>query len=844
MYKNIYYNRRSNKIYVWETWNGESNLVVEDYEDTYYVQCPSDVATHKDIYGNPMRVAVDDNGRKKSKAMKALGVNMAESDIDQDVKFIQHRYKGVDIKPDMSQINIAYADIEIQSSAEFPKPEEAKYPINLITVKSSKTGLVTSFGLGEYTGTNPNINEYHYVASEKEMLLKFTKWFRKQKFDVITGWNVERFDVLYIMNRIVNLFGDDHLEAAFSPIGHVKKSYSGDKWEIAGLAVLDYLELYKNFTFETEESYTLQAIGMKTVNEGKLDLDGAINSIYKTDWNRFVDYNIQDVLLVEKIDKKLQFLTLAYTLAYQALVPIQSIFGSISTIEGYILKYLHENEMVLPDRKTKQFDWWVKEGHYKTKLANGTTYNQNVNPEGLCPEEYVKGGHVEAYPGLYKNVMSFDVESLYPHMIMQYNISPETKVVCLDNTEGLIKSEINHVYYKKEKGVLPAIVESIFKERKFFKNEMFKHKKGTPEYQNLHRLQLVRKILINSMYGVLINEYFHFYDIDNARAITRGGRALIRYLSSSIEDWSKTQAHKAFSKIFPDATPKPLTDKLVTVMDTDSSYLCTDEIKQIYAPDMSSMDFMTAIEPIFIKFFDRILRIKAESNDMPHIIRFKREGKITKQLVLAKKKYIVEMLQKEEDIFDPPEMSATGVEIRRSDTPAFCREWLEEGVKNIFEHLDKEKNYQFIKSVYADFKKQEIDRIASVGSVQEYTKYAQPTEYYLKNGLVFASATPIRNRAAITYNWMIAKNKFPYMSINNGSKLKFIRINKDNITGQDVIAWVGNYPEEFKKYFKVNLDEQFEKTFLSVFNRIWTVLGWCGPEGIQMKRSKLGSMFE
>ena len=314
-----------------------------------------------------------------------------------------------------------------------------------------------------------------------------------------------------------------------------------------------------------------------------------------------MEYNVQDVLLVKKIDDKKRFLELAVTFAYQALVPIDRIFSAVATIEGYILRYLHQNKMVMKDRGIKKSDWWVDEDWFIAKELKDPsnpkseliTVAQNVKDEEIekCLDAWadgnevekekiretlryhVKGGHVEANPGMYTSSLCFDVASLYPHMIIQYNISPETKVTRLSkemgDKAGYIESEINGVWFKREKGILPTIVKRIFDERSSFKKKMFKEKHGSDLYNYYNSMQQVRKILINSMYGVMINEYFHFYDPDLARAITRGGRRLIRFLSDKAETACKMLAAKP-QVCFPGAKPFEMKNKVLSLIDTDS----------------------------------------------------------------------------------------------------------------------------------------------------------------------------------------------------------------------------------------------------------------------------------
>ena len=857
MFTNIEYNYKSNKIHLWECHDGKRIKSEEDFINEFYVECKQSEATVYDIFKTPMKKQI---GGKKSEIqmLKDSGIKVAESDIQPTIKYLQQKYHGANLKPDMNNFNICFIDIEIAGEGEFPEPSEAKYPINLITVKSSKTGKVTTFGSDEYTGNSELVGDYYCIPDEERMLKKFAMWFRKQKFDIITGWNVLDFDMHYIFQRNINLSGTDDINKAYSPVNRVTRSKTKKtdkngktteriKWNIAGVSVLDYLDLYKNFTFDTKVSYSLQAIGVEEVKEGKVELDGSINDIWRTNWNQFVEYNIQDVLLVEKIDNKMQFMNLCITFAYKALIPFDKVTSAIATSEGLILQALHNRNLVMPDRKSGVVDWWIRDEMYKVKQKDGSTYIQNKPPKdkGDLPfDKYVKGGYVEAKPGFYEHLLSFDVTSLYPHMILQYNISPETKVINPSPERiasgTLIESEVNGVYYDKtEKGIFPEIISELFATRKHYKGEMFKHKKGSVEYGEFNRLQHVYKIALNSIYGISINEFFHFYDVDNARTITRGGRVLIRFLSEVTNDYFHTNFHKIGPKLFPGSTPQKLTKHITALIDTDSTYVCLDEVKSKYAHQMPFAEFAKIMEEFIEDFHVKVLDIKAKKKNMPQVIDFKREGVISKMFVLAKKKYLTELIQNEDDVFDPPFLKVTGVEIKKSDTPAFCREWIEKCVLDIFDNLDKDKNYKMIKKIYKDFTKQPIDEIASVSSAGKFNDYN--IGYSIDN---FKSGTMMHYKAAMFTNHIIKEKKLPYMPISQGSKLKYIRTVNNNTYRAEAIAWIGNYPKEFHDIFKPDYEMQFKKTALGVLERMWIVLNWTDKKtGIKLKKSKLNSFL-
>lgn len=831
MFKNIYYDFRTNKITLIETIDGKDTKYEDYVEHYYYVEDKTNTSEIKDIYGNCVTRQTT-NERKTMKTLADTGVKCYETDLPVDMKFLQERYKGETLVPDIKSFNIGYLDIEIAVEDEFPKPEEAKYPINLISIKSSKTGQMYTFATEEYTSDSKEyVENYAYVPDELEMLTKFVKFFRKMKFDIITGWNVLSFDIAYIINRIKNLTKDG-LELKLSPLNKINENYISKEYSIAGLAVLDYLELYKNFTFDTKPSYTLQAIGMHEVGEGKLELEGGVFDIYKTDWNRFADYNIQDVLLVEKIEKKMKFLELTISTCYESLVPLEKVFSSVSTITGYIARHLHEHNMVMPNKQSGHYDWWKHEGMFR---CNGELQNVKVDDKETTFEDFaVKGGHCYAKPGFYKYNMSEDAESLYPNNIIMYNISPETKV-CKPTEEqikndNLIESCINGVYYKSEKGVLPIVVDRIFTERKKFKKMASEcYAKGDKDgYTFYDSQQMIRKILINSMYGVLANKHFHFYDVDNARAITRAGRVAIKYLAKCTNEYFANNWHKVGKKYFPNApTEDKILKPIVCVIDTDSNYFNFEEVKEKYAPEMEFLEFAEVMEHKFLApFIKKIFDIFAKKRNAINRMNFQREGIITKQFVLAKKKYITELLADEDKVFDPPKIKVKGVETVRSSTPAYNRKHIMSVIQYIFDTLDKEKVLDLLRDIRKDFKKQDISEISSVSGIREYSKYAKPTSHYLAQGLSYKKGTPQHAKASMCYNWMIKNYNYPYMEIGDGTKLKYIQVNPQNIVKTHVIAYVGNWPAEFDQHFQIDKNLQYEKTFLSVIDRMFEVLDW------------------
>ena len=833
-FKNIYYDYKTNKIHLTEVWNGKSVRLVEDFKFSYYVEDNTGQSDIHDVYGKSVKPQVSET-REDMQSLKKSGFYLCESDIAPDVKFLQERYAGVKMDSDIDNFNICYIDIELASKEGRWQPEFAEAPINLITVKSSTLGKSFTFGTTEFTKTGSKyVENYAYIPDEVDMLKSFVKWFRKQKFDIVTGWNVKKFDIYYIINRIKIIEGEG-LENKLSPINKVTYNKRWDEYNIPGIAIIDYMELYKNFTFVNLPSYSLNAVAKHELGDQKIDLDGQINTIYETNWNKFAEYNVQDVLLVEQLEQEKKFLELTISLCYQALIPLEKVFSSIAVHEGYIMNYLHQNKMVMSDRKKDHIDWWKDGEYYNVKgYLQNTRWEDN---EKSFKKGFVKGGHVEANPGFYECNLSYDVESFYPHEIMKNNISPDTKVILPEDRADLIESSINGVFYRKDKkGILPVITQKIFSERKEFKQKMFEaNKEGDKVKEKFYDSQQhIRKILINSMYGVLANEGFHYYDVDNARAITRGARVLIRHLSDTVNDYFKNYWHKVAHKYLDTDCKEPILKDVVCVIDTDSNYINLEEVKAKYAPEMKMLEFATIMDDkVLTPFFKKVLTVYAKNRGIEDIINFKREGIITKQFVLAKKKYITELLANEDKIYDPPLIKYTGVEVVRSDTPIFCQDNIKVVVNNIFATLDKEKTLTILRGIKKDFVKQNVEFISSVSGVKEYEKYKVPIE---KGTLKYKPSTPIHVRASICYNAMIKRQGLDLMPVENGTKIKYIYLEDKNVFNTNVIGYVGKYPENFKEHFNIDYNLQFEKTFLGVINRMFTALEW-GP--VLLKQSKM-----
>ena len=810
-FNSIYYDFRSDKMVIVETVEEDGKIKQQKQsigiEHYYYVEDKTKQSKIKDIYGLPVIKKIAKN-KFDLKDLKSSGVYMCESDLAEDIKFLHDRYENENLKPKIEYYNIGYIDIELESGSAFGQKEidNTVYPINLITIKSSKTGEIHSFGSRPYDWNHEHKNwTYRWIPDEKDLIEEFIKFFRKSKIQMVVGWNVG-FDINYILNRAKQL----GINETMSPVGNDYFYKRKNNWSIGGVSILDYMRFFRDPKFSQEklESYSLQFVGMHELGEGKIKFEGSINDLYKRDWRLYVDYNIQDVLLVEKLEKKKKYLELTINLCHKSLIPFEKIFSAVAIVEGQMLSFLHKENKVMTDRKSSGFS--------------------------LERDEDLEGGYVEAYPGLYEEVVSYDFESLYPHIILHGNVSPETLVLNPGFKEGLIKtvlSESDGIYYRKDIiGVIPRIIDINFKERKEFKELKKKYEQeGNKELTEFYdQQQWIRKILLNSVFGITALPFFHYYDINLARTITMGGQHLIRFVKDSFNKYFNEHFYKNKDFFTEEKEENKLVGNKIAVLDTDSLFIQFKEIKKLVSPNESFINWTGDFNKKFLtEFFNKILDYYFEKHyGVKNIMNFKLEKVISEMVVFGKKNYATVLLSNEGVIYKEPKFSVTGFASRRSDRPSFCRKKINDTLKLFFECKDKYNVIEEIRKIKTEFKQQEIEVISTPKTVTDYKKYAKTYEFYDKHGLVFDKHTPIHNRSSILYNYIVKENDLPYQFIDDGAKIKYLYVLPNNRYKTYVIGYIGNYPEVFNNIFKIDYNEQFNKTFLEAMQSLFTAVGW------------------
>ena len=730
---------------------------------------------------------------------------------------------------DIKQIRILTIDIECESENGFPDPSKAEEPLICITVKDHENKNIKVFGMGNFVNDRDDV-EYVKCSSEIDLVHRFTDFWCKYNPDIVTGWNVKFFDMPYLMNRFRYLMGDEYI-LQFSPWGVVSENSSKisgwerkqeqKTWDILGVDTLDYLDLYRKHTFVRRESYKLDYIGEVELGENKLDNPyDTFQEFYSKDHQLFVEYNIQDVELVDKLEDKMQLIALHLTMAYEAKVNYQDVFGQVRIWDTIIYNYLRSKNIVPPAIQ-------------ESKTSDGY--------EGAYVKDPVVGFH--------DWICSFDLNSLYPHLIMQYNISPETMVGFDSDKVNVVdmlneKSDLsdldnrtitpNGAQFRTDKrGFLPELMDTLYQERVIYKKKMLEaksmyQKTGDKKYENEiatnFNIQLARKIALNSAYGAIGNQYFRYFDIRHAEGITMAGQLTIR--------WIERDVNKFLNNLL-----KTKDVVYVVASDTDSIYVKLGSFVDKIFKDKSDtrkivkvMDKFCeeTLQPAIDKSFDRLAKY-VSAFDQKMIM--KREVIANKGIWTAKKRYILNVYNEEGVDLKEPKLKIMGIEAVKSSTPAPCRVKIKEALKVIM-NKDEAALIQFIDEFRKHFKTLPPEEIAYPRSCNNLTKYSSTKDIYLKG-------CPIHVRGALLYNHMLKKKRLSkYQQINDGDKIKFIKLKEPNILHQDVISFIGALPKEFDLHKYIDYDEQFNKSFLEPLRFIVNAINWSFE-----KQSTLDSFF-
>lgn len=998
---------------------------------------------------------------------------VAESDLKPEVKFMHERYDKEELKVDIDDWNIGLFDIEVAGSSrfydthlieirdlqtnrfeqielfifdtrykkeewevfdiekkcwvkylnscyvsyEFPAPEKAEWPINLISMYSTRDKKLYTWGTRPYDDLDEPIDNYLYCRTELDLVRNFMKWFARQDFDMISGWNSEAYDIPYICNRCAKLRKIHNIqtewECALSPFGKLPEKHDikdrkledvdlGATFTIPGLYSIDFMKLYKTFgNHPPLPSYSLNYIASRELKDEKLKYEGSINEVYKDNWNLFVRYNRKDVKILIDLFYKLKLFELIIEYAFDCIVTVDKVENKVPTTTGYFIKFLHATGRVLNDKKDKHIDWWTQEECYKIKQKDGSIYYQNtewenkeefnkyllkydmlkkLKPESEIrtqvlniwkpkkingvqyngwqlfnremeefrkwphpfPEFQVKAGYCYDFPGRFDDDMSFDITSSYPHHIMMFNMSPETKVIHptraqIESGEVIMTDVAEVGFLRTDDAIMPNVVRQVFAERKVWKDkEEEAIMAGDMELANLcHNRQMTKKLIINSMYGVSLAQGFHFYDPDIARCICRCARVTLRdWLSRYCNEYYvSTKMIKDIEKYFKielkNKAPLKITNRDFAIVhnDTDSCYICVHELRErlikeglysnrktkpllqpedgmtdeqlaeLHKKNREIMDYNKTVEDeyrdffahaeeMFQDFFNQVLEIRANKSKVKQLIKFNRENIFSNMFCFAKKLYIGSVIDSEGAPYpmesldldamtteekealpksmakhpEGPKHKIMGVPIKKSTMPDFCKVAAEKLAFDISAGMSKSEANEFIMKVYEQYCNSNINDISAVIGITNYKKYIPyDIDYYVQNGLEFEkgknTSVIFGAKAALIYNYILAKKKFKLTPIQNNSKMKYIYVKPNNefkyknldkhtIEPVNFVAFVDSWPKEFDSLFEIDHETMFRKSFCALFESMYIINKWLKPgEHLVLEKSTLEDIF-
>ena len=735
--------------------------------------------------------------------------------------YIAEKYHG-QIQFDSSHMRIVTIDIEVECENGFPYADKAIEPMLSITIKNHDTGRIKVWGLYEYNNSRQDV-EYIRCQNERELLTQFLQWWEHDHPDIITGWNTEFFDIPYLCNRIKSVLGEDAMKR-LSPWGVVNSrmvnSGFGRKdmvYDILGVEDLDYLQLYRKFTYTNQESYRLDHIAFVELGERKDENPyETFRDWYTKDYQSFLDYNIQDVELVDKLDDKMKLIDLLLTMTYEAKVNMSDSFTSVKYWDVMIFNYLRDKKIAIPQKKSNK--------------SKG--------------EKYVGAYVKEPQVGQHKWVLSFDLNSLYPHLIMQYNLSPETLLPQVSNTvdvdymlqmkklplgqDNVTLTPNGAFFSKNHQGFLPEMMQTQYEDRTIYKKKMLDAKQKyedtkDPKYlkdvSRFNNIQMARKISLNSAYGAIGNEWFRYYDLRIAEGITTSGQLSIRWIEKSLN-------------IYLNKLLKTDGVDYVIASDTDSVYITFDKLIDTVLkkrPDESedshrgrAVDFLDTVAREKIEpFIDKSYHALASYvNAYDQKMQMKREVIADKGIWTAKKRYILNAWDVEGVRYKEPSLKIMGIEAVKSSTPAPCREKIKEALKVIMSGTEKDVN-TFIQEFREEFMKLSPEEIAFPRSVNGLTQWSDSTT-------IFKKGTPMHCKGAILYNHFVRQQKLTnkYPLINEGDKIKFLNMRTPNRMQSNVISFITKLPKELDIHSHLDYDLQFEKAFVEPLTFIMKQIGW------------------
>lgn len=838
IYTNIY--KQGNKLYL-RGINSRGKYIkqIQNFSPTLFINDDKGDSNYKSIYDQPL------------KKLEFEDLDSARDFIDNysdvsnitifgqksfEYQYLTTKFPG-NIQYNINDIDVVGIDIETTVEHGFPDCRNPLEEILLITVTRLNGRQAVTYGTKKLTKNLADV-EYKYFSTEKEMLTAFIGEWSRNYPDIVSGWNTDVFDIPYLIERCNKIVGEQ-FSRNISPFKVLKKkevNIQGEMnifYDIKGIASLDYLELYKKYSYTPQEQYSLDHIAKEELGAGKLENPySTFKQWYENDWDTFVEYNTIDVSRVLELEDKMKLIELVVTIAYSAKCNYEDVYSPVKTWECLIYNNLWERNILIPFKKRTTADRQISGGYVKTPV-----------------------------PGKYDWVVVFDATSLYPSIMMQYNMSPE-KVTYIpdqynpfinindidDRVNLLLTKDVDNSYFiennicfatngsffkRDSLGILPGIIQKMFDDRQTFKKQMLAKesefeliknnadnktkKEFGKQISSLNIYQNSRKVLLNALYGASANENFIFFNDDVAEAITSTGRLIIQTVSAAINEW--------LTKI------TGVKKDYICYCDTDSCMVELGPIVEKYYPNKTKKEIVEIVDNICKDKITKVINdscaiLAQRTNAFENKISFKRETISDAGIFVAKKKYLLNVYNKEGVTYEKPKTKIVGLEIVRSSTPTVVRKILKEAVKVTLEEGEVPLQ-KFIKNEKQKYKLLTPEEIAFPRSVNNLGKYKSDSSIYNKG-------TPIAVRGALLYNYHIQPWNKTYPNIKEGEKVKFLYLKVPNTIHENCIAFIDKIPQELKLDSYVDYETMWEKSFISPMESIIQGLGWSVEEKVTL----------
>lgn len=829
--------RRGDNVFIREILaDGKRDNLKIKYEPTLYFEDESSTDGFKNLNGDFL------------KPVKFSSISAAKSYVDAidktvygynrwEYSCLRDRYPH-DIKHEFSHLKIAYIDIETESGTHYSTVSVPDQPIILIQILYKDVFYI--FGTEVYESYRDDV-KYIKCKDEIDMLKKFSHLFGKINPDIISGWNSQGYDIPMLWARC-NYIEIPEVFKRLSPFNMIdeREEIVFGKEEkriiIHGIQHLDLRDLVRKFDNKKYENYKLNTVAKAILKRGKVEYKGSLSDLYRIDYAKFVEYGFVDVELLRDIEHEKNFISMVVQMGYMSKSNFIDAFSQVRSWDNSL------NDELINDGIQPPF--------LIARDSMGDDYEED--------DEKYEGAFVfEPKPNKYKWVMSDDVQSMHPSIIMACNVSPETFVASMNKNVNYFLGDFTEfsnylksnnytsmangaVFTREFEGFIPRAIRKVFNKRVEAKNEAKKHKNLANDYKNIDKekytyhttqyviyntLQNALKVKINSLYGFLGNKFSRYYQVELAEGVTITSQLVLKNGADEV------------SKIISQYSGCKYEDVLI-YGDTDSIYYSMESIVNKHMSgkptefivDKLNQFHLAKIKP---KIDDRINGLQQKLNCYIEQIKFVRDIISDISIFIAKKKYICSVWDAEGTRYKEPEIKLMGIESVKTSTPMFCRIAISDSIKTILYGTESE-FHQFIKDTKSKFMKLDVEEVSFPKKITDINKYTIAS----MNNSIFdvdddnrnshKKGAPIHVKGAIHYNNLIEKynmeNKI--FMITNGDAIKYTYLTEPNPINNNTIAFMDNLPKEFGLHKYVNYDIQWEKSFYNPVNQIAEIVGW------------------